>query len=104
MAGPVCSDILAASYRHKQRHPPLNHPTRSVEVLTALSDLLSRLCEQPQLNLSPEMALEDVPGLDSLRLLQAVALLEERFGVEVDVVAINHLRRVQDIINLIKAA
>jgi len=73
-------------------------------ILDVLARLLGRLCEQDDPSLSPDMLLEDIPGIDSLRLLQAVALLEEHFQVEIDVVALNDLYRVQDILDAISKA
>jgi acyl carrier protein len=73
-------------------------------LLDALSHLFSDLCQQPSRALTPDMLLQDIPGIDSLRLLQAVALLEERFHVEIDVVALEDLHRVQDILDAIANA
>ena len=66
--------------------------------LDVLGGILSRLCEQAPLTLLPDMLLEEIPGIDSLRLLQAVALMEEHFRVEIDVVALEDLRIVSDIL------
>ena len=46
----------------------------------------------------------DVPNMDSLRLLQAIALLEEQFSVEIEVVALERLHRVRDIFHIISDA
>ena len=51
-----------------------------------------------------ETKLDDVPGIDSLRLLQAVARLEETFRVEIDVVTLNHLETVRDVLDAICGA
>jgi acyl carrier protein len=69
--------------------------------------VLARLLSVPgheRLELSPDMRLADIPGMDSLRTIQAVAMLEEHFNVEVDVVALNDLRRVRDILDAIARA
>ena len=81
----------------------LNRPRAETD-LDALTGILSRLCEHTPMTLSPDMLLEDIPGIDSLRLLQAVALMEEHFRVEVDVVALEDLRIVRDILAAISAA
>lgn len=80
-----------------------NRPPAETE-LNVLAGILSRLCEQEPMTLLPDMLLEDIPGLDSLRLLQAVALMEEHFRVEVDVVALEDLHHVRDILAAITAA
>ncbi len=63
-----------------------------------LADLLRGLCEDPLPDLAPDTLLADIPGLDSIRLLEAVALLEEAFEVEIDTAALDGLRRVADIL------
>ena len=73
-------------------------------ILAELTTLLRRICEDDRIELSADTRLEDVPGLDSLRRLQAVAHLEEHFGVEIDVVALDNLCCVQDILNAIAGA
>jgi acyl carrier protein len=72
--------------------------------IEVLSRLLRRVCEQERMTLSPDTPLEDIPGIDSLRLLQAVALMEEHFQVEVDVVALEDLHVVADILGAISGA
>ena len=73
-------------------------------IFAELARLLRRVCEHSQPGLSPATMLEDLPGIDSLRLLQAVAQLEEFFRVEIDIVALDDLACVQDILNAISAA
>jgi acyl carrier protein len=75
------------------------------EVIVAeLTRLLRRLCQDEQLELTVDMPLDAVPGIDSLRLLLAVAHLEEHFHVEIDVVAIDDMYRVGDIVTAVSAA
>jgi len=73
-------------------------------ILSELSRSLVKICEHDPVGLKADTMLEDIPGIDSLRLLQAVAHLEECFGVEIDVVALDDLHRVQDILNAISRA
>jgi acyl carrier protein len=73
-------------------------------VLAELTRLLTRICEHDQAGLSADTTLDEIPGIDSLRLLQAVAHLEERFDVEIDVGALDDLHRVHDIVNAISTA
>lgn len=74
---------------------------RPEAVLAALTSLLTRLCEHDQTWLAAETKLDAIPGIDSLRLLQAVAHLEEEFSVEIDVRALEDLSQVQDILDAI---
>ena len=77
---------------------------RPEAVLAQLTKLLTRICEHDQVGLSAETMLDEIPGIDSLRLLQAVAHLEEHFDVEIDVKALEDLRRVHDILHAISTA
>jgi acyl carrier protein len=74
------------------------------DVLGELTTLLRRLCEHDDMELTADTWIDDIPGIDSLRLLQAVAHLEEHFHVEVDVAALTGLNRVQDILDAISRA
>lgn len=70
-------------------------------VLAELTRLLVQLCVQPRLDLTRDTLLADIPGLDSLRLIQAVALLEEHFDVEVSTLSLEDLHHVGDIVDAI---
>jgi acyl carrier protein len=58
----------------------------------------------PALALSPETVLADIPDMDSLRLLECVALAERRFAVEVRTDQFESLVTVGDIVRLLVAA
>ena len=66
--------------------------------------MLCRVCGGPAVDLPQALPLADVPNIDSLRLLQAIALLEEQFSIEIEVVALKRLHRVRDIVELISDA
>jgi len=66
--------------------------------------MLCRVCEQPAVALPTDLPLAEVPNIDSLRLLQAIALLEEQFSIEIKVVALERLQRVRDIVAIISDA
>jgi acyl carrier protein len=72
--------------------------------LLVLARLLGRICEQDGLIISPATFLDDIPGVDSLRILQAVALMEDHFQVEIDVITLNDCLRVRDILGAIAKA
>lgn len=73
-------------------------------VLAAATELLRGATRQPGLVLRPDMALADVPDLDSLRLLETIALLEIRFAVEIDTTRLETLATVEDILQAILLA
>ncbi|MSO99809.1 MAG: acyl carrier protein [Acetobacteraceae bacterium] len=77
---------------------------RPEAVLIELTTLLRRLNACENLEISAETSLEVIPGLDSLRLLQAVAHLEEHFHVEIEVGALDDLHLVRDILNAVSSA
>ena len=72
--------------------------------MVCLARLLRQLCEDPLPDLAPETPLVDVTGLDSIRLLETVALLEEELQLEIDTQALDGLERVGDILAAIWAA
>lgn len=78
--------------------------TDPMEVDRALLAILRRLCPTPFPDLPPETALDAVPGLDSLRLVETVAMLEEQFGVAVDTEALMDLATIGDIAALVRQA
>jgi acyl carrier protein len=66
--------------------------------------MLCRVCERDAVALPQDLLLAELPNMDSLRLLQAIALLEETFSIEIDVVALERLHRVGDIVEIISDA
>jgi acyl carrier protein len=73
-------------------------------ILIELGTLLRRICAHEMPDLTPDTPLDEIPGIDSLRLLQAIAHLEEHFNVEIDVAALDDLVRVQDIVTAVTEA
>jgi acyl carrier protein len=65
---------------------------------------LRKLCQDPLPDLSPDTYLDELPGMDSLRMLHAIASIEEQHGIEIDVAALDQMHRVQDIMNAVRSA
>ncbi len=84
--------------------PETVSPPTAAAVLAELQNLLRRICEQDRLDLAPETRLDTIPGLDSLRLLQSVAHLEDHFNVEIDAGALEDLSVVADIVAAVTQA
>ncbi len=80
------------------------HSTGPEAIAKAVSDMLCRVCGQAAVALPQDLLLAEVPNIDSLRLLQAIALLEEQFSIEIEVVALERLQRVRDIVAIISDA
>jgi acyl carrier protein len=70
----------------------------------AVAAALRRLCQDPLPDLAPDTRLDELPGMDSLRVLHVIALVEEQLQVEIDVAALDHLHRVRDILRGVRAA
>ena len=80
------------------------HSARPEAIARAVSDMLCRVCERAAVALPQDLPLADIQNIDSLRLLQAIALLEEQFSIEIDVVALERLHRIRDVVELISDA
>jgi acyl carrier protein len=76
----------------------------SADAFAALAAILRRLCQHPLPDLAPETLLLDIPDLDSIRLLEAVALLEEELRVEIDTAMLDGLECVGDILRAVATA
>jgi acyl carrier protein len=70
----------------------------------AVAALLRHLCRDDLPGLSPDSALRDLPGMDSMRLLETAALLEDQYGVELDLGALARLARVRDLVGAVASA
>ena len=82
----------------------MNRTTTGNEVLASTLAVLREVSRQPNLVASPDTHLDEIANLDSLNVIEAVALLEGRFGVEVDTGGLNHLATVGDIAGLVVRA
>ncbi len=73
-------------------------------VLGVVVGIVARVTNRPQPEVALETLLYDVDGLDSLRLLETVALAEEALGVVVDTGGLGQLETVGDIVRLLVTA
>jgi acyl carrier protein len=79
-------------------------PTDEAEFI-AIAAVLRNLCKDPLPELTPQTRIDDLPGMDSLKAMHALALMEEQFSVEIDIAVLdNDLERVQDVMGAIRAA
>lgn len=79
-------------------------PYGYADELEVVTTVLRKVCQRPTLEITPEMRLDELPGMDSLRVLHVVTMIEERVGVEIDVAALDRLVRIRDIVSCIQAA
>lgn len=70
----------------------------------AVAAIVRRICQNPLPGLAPDTYLDELPGMDSLRVLHIVAMMEEQFGVEIDVAALDRIYQVQDVLHAVRAA
>jgi acyl carrier protein len=70
----------------------------------AIAAVVRKICQHPLPDLAPDTHLDELPGMDSLRVLHVVAMMEEQFGVEIDVTALDHMHQVQDVLRAVRAA
>jgi acyl carrier protein len=70
----------------------------------AVAAAVRKVCQQPLPELAPDTYLDDLPGMDSLRVLHVVATIEEQFGVEIDVTALDQMRQMLDVLNAVRTA
>ena len=70
-------------------------------VLHEVVGIVARVTNRPQPAAAMDTMLYDLDGLDSLRLLETVALAEEHFGVQVDTGGLGQIETVGDIVRLV---
>lgn len=72
-------------------------------VLTTVVRIVEKVTQRPQPGAAMETQLWALDGLDSLRLLETVALAEETFGVLVETGGLGQLETLGDIVRLVAA-
>ena len=78
--------------------PSANDPAHMLAVVVRI---LETVTARPQPGIGLDSALDTLDGVDSLRLLETVALAEDQFGVQVDTGGLDALETVGDIVRLI---
>ena len=73
-------------------------------LLAALAGMMPGITGMATGELRAETLLEEVPGLDSLRLMELLATAENRFGLELDPADLEDLLRLGDIVTALKRA
>jgi acyl carrier protein len=73
-------------------------------VVAQLGATVRRLATQPALEVTEATALAEIENLDSLRILEAIALVEAEFGVEIDTAGLDTFETAGDVVRAIVAA
>jgi acyl carrier protein len=63
---------------------------------------IADLFEEPVDHITPEAKRDDIPGWDSLGILNLMAGLDEGFGILLSEAEISKLQRVEDVLNILK--
>ncbi|WP_090361383.1 acyl carrier protein [Mycolicibacterium fluoranthenivorans] len=71
------------------------------EVLLAVRELIAERLEIPLAEVPPEAPLFELSGMDSLKLMHGMLLVEQRFGVTVDTNKAITVQTVQDLADLL---
>lgn len=74
------------------------------KVAAATVAILGEVCGRPGFAAALDARLDEIIDLDSLRIIEAVALLEEEFGVEVQTDGLEGLATIGDIVRLLQKA
>lgn len=70
-------------------------------VLQVVVAIVARVTKRPQPAAAMDTMLFELDALDSLRLLETVALAEEHFGVQIDTGGLGQIETVGDIVRLV---
>ena len=70
----------------------------------AVAAAVRKVCQHPLPDLAADTYLDELPNMDSLRVLHVVAMIEEQFAIEIDIAALDNLHQVQDVLNAVRAA
>ena len=79
--------------------PPL--VSEPAQVLAVVLQIIESVTGQPQPGVTAQSAIDTLDSVDSLRLLEIIALSEEHFGVETDTGGFDNIDTVGDIVWLI---
>ncbi len=67
-----------------------------------LARIFRDVLQRPDVELTPEMSAEDVPGLDSIRMISIILAVEETFAITLRASEIRRLRTIGDLTQLIR--
>jgi acyl carrier protein len=72
------------------------------DIQAALMDILRRVFEREDLQVSRETTANDVDGWDSFRMVEILMAVEERFGIRLRSKEIDRLKNVGDLADLVE--
>lgn len=72
----------------------------SGNVLESLREFIADCTDNPQLQLTPEMQLTEIPGFTSLLFVSVMTMLQEKYQLKFDIRSIQNLRTVGQLLEL----
>ena len=79
----------------------MTSPLDEGTVFASVAETLRAICRSPLPDLSPDVYLENVPNLDSLRLIDATVRLEQKLRVAVDTDRLAELLTIADLVHML---
>ncbi len=79
----------------------MTSPLDEGTVFAAVAETLRTICRSPLPDLSPDVSLESVLNLDSLRLIDATVRLEQKLRVAVDTDRLAELLTIADLVHML---
>ena len=75
----------------------------STAVYVQLTDILRRVFNHNDITISPETTAADIIGWDSFKHVEIVLELEEHYGIELPIGAVNRARNVGQLVSLVES-
>jgi acyl carrier protein len=72
------------------------------EILNALTEILQRVLDNPDVELTPATTADDVEGWDSLNHVIIVVEIERRFGIKFQAAEMEELKNVGELADLVE--
>lgn len=77
--------------------------SRSDEIFAQVQDLVRDVLDQPELSLTPTTVARDVPGWDSIAMVNIILQAQKTFGIRFKSTEIDQLNNVGDFVARIEA-
>jgi acyl carrier protein len=75
--------------------------TRKDVIIARIAALLADLTEPSERLTEPETILAELPGWDSIRFIEAIALTEEAFEIEIPMPELERIERIADLLRIV---
>jgi len=72
------------------------------EILPTVTEIVAKVFGLPTQELSPELDLRQIEGVDSVKVLRAVATIEQRYDIELEDEDVFKLKSIDDLATVIE--